>query len=253
VTETAVAAPPLLRRQTPARALALEPDVQVLWLRALITGGLIGALALLVLFLPIAWPEWAGGEFEPTLLVLKWVLCSAVGIVLAVWLWLVQDTRKHLWTVEETMQHDLDGDGIVGPPSSRPEPLASFEVHLRGPHPHQHKVVWLDVPIALPLFNTFVTAALNGGALTESDWCGGGNPFNLSQFKRTRSWMLEHGFGRWRNNQAPARGWELTPAGQDMLGHFQRWYEAHREELEYTRTHTHTNRVLDFVPAAREE
>jgi hypothetical protein len=246
----AVSTNPAMRRQAPARALAVEPDVQVLWLRALITGGLVGLFALLLIFWPITVPEFLGGGFLPALLILKWVLCGVVLLVLAVWVWLVIDTRNHLWAIEETLQRDLDGDGVAGPP---PAPLASFEVHLHGPLSNQHKVVWMDVPIPLPAFDTFVTAALNGRALTESDWAGGGNPFNLAQFKRLRAWMLQHGFGQWRNAQAHDRGWELNLAGRDMLRHFQQWYAAHRDEFEHTRTHAHTSSALDFAQGRPEQ
>lgn len=109
-------------RQTPARSAGVGSDVAVPFLQSAITacaGGIAGG----VLF---GWPGVAIGG----------------GVIFsATWLTLLRSHRAALWITERILGADLDGDDVIGEPST-------VRVEVVESNGRQARMQWLDLPIS---------------------------------------------------------------------------------------------------------
>lgn len=112
VTVPTTAIPPgaTLQRDQPARPAGVVADVVVPMLQAGITGGLLAGVVVIALG---AVADLDGGDLFRLWAALALAVCSAV------WLALLQDTRRLLWAAERLTGRDLDGDRAVGKPEER--------------------------------------------------------------------------------------------------------------------------------------
>lgn len=133
--------PAVTTRETPFREPTVSAEVAVPFWRAVISGGF--------LFVAIAgyfvwWPIGAAGTF-----------------VLIAWLAQLRNWGELLWTVEETIGADLDGDGRVGQP-------LPVEVWL-----DQNQMRRFDLPVpdlGAAVIVAWFQAALNNHSLSYARW-----------------------------------------------------------------------------------
>jgi len=109
-------------KRTPARDASIESDVAVPAAQSVITAILLGS---------------GGGAFAAVAGAPRSLLIGVgVGAAAATvsWLSLLSDHRRLLWTFETVTGRDVDGDGSVGKPEHRQEPVTVEVVERRPDH-----------------------------------------------------------------------------------------------------------------------
>jgi len=61
---------------------------------------------------------------------------------------------------------------------------------------------------------------VSGAPFAMTALTGKGKPLSRGQFEAMRDYCLERGLMRWVNEDAPAQGITLTPAGSDLMAHY---------------------------------
>lgn len=215
-------------RVTPVRPQNLESDFLTPLMQAIGTGFFTGLVSGL-----IAWQS-------PTFTYVFALGCgvSAAGLH---WALAIIWNRGNLQVIESVVRQDLDGDGHIGPPPPPPA-VALSVVHTSSDDPSFRRIFNFDLPAGITEnnFRDFaggVTEARRG--LAEATWCGSGKPFSKPKYNDLMDTLSRAGIVRWRNEQAPAQGRELTPAGGRAL----------RAWLRIARTHPHAaNGDSGYVP-----
>jgi hypothetical protein len=105
-----------------------------------------------------------------------------------------QDSRKRTFAADAT---EIIGRLIVSDPSANDE------------------YIYLDVALGWWRFGQYWR---EGMKTTEGEWCGGGKPFSLPEFRALRHWIIdvEH-LGYWKSSRSTKQGWELTRRARAIL------------------------------------
>ena len=183
-----------MERREPKRAMTAESEVVVPLMQALFTGMLSVALIADLVFVP--WPWIAlGGLF--------------LLVVLGLWVWLIIDGRRMLWSEERSRE------GALAAPE--PVPPERFEIVIQQKTPAGHSTVWLDIPGKPAAFAQFARAAISGMPISEAAWIGAGNPYSKAQFGALRDTLLQRALLEWVNPDAHNQGLQPTRAGRVVL------------------------------------
>lgn len=178
----------------------ITAPVTIPLLQAAITGLLAGiAAGVLAAVLPVDFSPWAAG-------VVVWAVTTFVS-------WL--SYRGH-WQalLEKALGVDLNGDGQIGEPAE-PEPTPQpLRVELYQDGGRQGDFIDLPYRDRLP---ALASGLLAGRQFSQTAWTGGGQLFSRAEFEELRGELLRRGLARWKNENAPAQGLEVTPAGRAIL------------------------------------
>jgi hypothetical protein len=184
----------------PARAATVESDVVVPLFQSAITGGLI-SLATGLSVKALGYPEQAllGGGVVGLL---------SFGVS---WWYLLQDSRKLLWQIEELINRDLNHDHQIGTPKTL---RVEATVERETGYPVTNFLTLEG--ITEDDFLTFARAVINGQSMAVNRWTGSSWTWSRSEFDGLMSELEHAGFVRFKNGQ-PSQGRELTPAGRAVL------------------------------------
>jgi hypothetical protein len=201
----------------PARAPTFIGDVVVPLVQALITGGLLGGL--LVLVLAVVVPDFGGD------LLALWAITS-LTLSSGAWLLLLGQHRKLLWAIERVTSLDLDGDGEAGPPEKR-----TIEVHVkdRG-HTRIVGADWLGIDDDRLIL--FAAGLVRGRGLTEGEWGRdkAAFPKGMNHFRAVRGKLLEAGLIERVNPEAENSTYRATAAGRAVFKRLAKLSHAHTHE-----------------------
>lgn len=202
-------------RRSPYRPQNAESDFLVPALQALATGAFVTIGA--------GWAAWMYKGFT-------WEMAVGAGLFSmgGFWVITVLANRKLLWMIETITNGDLDQDGVVGEPA--PAKPVALEITHRNEAGVFSQMFRFELPEGiseadLAEFARGVVQERRG--LAESAWTGAGKPFSRARYADLLATLQQAGLVRWKNENAPAQGRELTPAGG----------RAFRVWLEMARTH----------------
>lgn len=136
----------------------------------------------------------------------KYAVGTLAGVQALAWLFLLAKWLRLVEPVERFLNKDLNGDGTIGEPEVIRIELKHDEKHLQ--------FIDLPYPERLP---EFARAVLNGVQLSESAWTGSNALFSKREFYTLRDALMKNGVIRWRNEGAPAQGFEITPSGKAVV------------------------------------
>ena len=140
----------------------------------------------------------------------KYSLGTLAGVLVVFWLFLLSKWLRLVEPIERLLGVDLNGDGSVGVPEPEPRRL---KIELKH---DERRTQFIDLPYSERLPD-FFRSIENGTPLSESAWCGAGALFSKREFYSLRDACLKAGIMRWKNEQAPAQGLELTPSGRAVM------------------------------------
>jgi len=177
--------------------------------QAVITGGLIGLIALVI----VIWQRVQDGLIYALLI---WLIVTALT-------WLI--LQKHwftLTTIERLTGFDLDGDGYTGEPYQVQAPPAhTVRVDLRTTTTDGHyQARRADLPIDEATMIELATGLLAGKPLTEREWAGTGKPLSCDQVRELKRVFKANGILELVNPSAPKQGDKLTKAGVATMRYF---------------------------------
>lgn len=197
--DRSVAAPADLETVTPARTPCLTGDCLVPAFQSAVTGALIGTLATLTLTwldFPVAW--WQ-----------VWIASTLVTTT-CVWLLLLGEHRRLMWTVERVLGADLDGDGVKGDPEER--------VVLVNSEQSRQIEAEREAARRVSQFAQFVAQIpVRGTAARE--WEG---ELGRGRYQEYRAALLRMGWATWNSTRPNGtsnerRGWSLVVPPEDVL------------------------------------
>jgi len=184
-------------KRTPYRKMEMAADVLVPLAQSVITGVVVAtALGVITPFLP-----WA------------WYIGPIVGAITVglTWGYRLSVSRDTLWTIEEIVGHDIDGDGHTG----RPEERHTIEVWVKDGQRRQP----FDIPGDGQAAVYFAQAVSNGDSFTEATAQATG--YGVTAFRQLRDLFVQNRWAVWRNPNHPQQGVELTMIGRQILRQIQ--------------------------------
>ena len=173
-------------------------------MQALVTGGIIGLVAMLVCrkYEMADWGYWSA-------------LC---GVLVTLGYWLMAQTiwRRLVRMVEMAWQRDIDGDGYVGEPE--PAPSVRVEVTERDNGGFSNtQIATLPFADRIPLL---AQGLLSGVPFSDRRWAGDGRLFTDGELTQVRMELLGRGLIELKVPTAPKQGYVLTRAGRAVMRHF---------------------------------
>jgi hypothetical protein len=201
----AESSPAEVTTETPARAADLIADLAVPLCQSLVTGALLGGLAVFVLG-ELA-PDWEVNRFK------IWA-GLALGICAVTWGILLWDTRALLRTAETLTGLDLNRDGVIGKPRERiviaNVGQAQQEAEARANV--QRRSEFAQFVAALPV---------KGTALRTWE-----PELGREAYQEYRDALLRLGWAAWNSTKRDGtpntrRGWELTRPAAEILERIQ--------------------------------
>jgi hypothetical protein len=154
---------------------------------------------------------WRTGWHYP----LEVVFGTFFAVALLVWILRVKDWSRLIWSIESSLQVDLNGDQTVGAPPKR------VKVDTSDGRGHQKFIdLWGDDRSLAQ----FLTALLNGQPTGEKEWTGRNKPFSEKEHGHNMAELLRFEIVQPKNPAYPKLGVEPTPDGE-------RWIERTLEEL----------------------
>ena len=116
-------------------------------------------------------------------------------------------------SIETITGHDWNQDGFIGDPI--PE---NRVVTIEITNPDNNSLQYLQIPghlyDKLPMIAHLLTV---GKPFSEGAMTGGGRPLTRSEFHQLRDLFFARGLARWRNEQHPTQGIELTAYGKGIM------------------------------------
>ena len=191
------------RTAQPARSASLEADVLVPVWQSVVTGAIMSILM-------AAGLASAGAD---TVDAIEVSVVSGMVVAAAAWLYLLRDTRRTLWHIEEFLRADIDGDGVVGQPAPETVRVEVASTNTEG----YQALVYADLPGTLSQLRTFACGVLSGRGLAEAAWIGRNGIYSRGQYAQLREELLRRGWVEWRNVNAPAQGLDLTESGEAVF------------------------------------
>jgi hypothetical protein len=186
-----------IETSAPARAADIKADLLVPLGQAVVTGALVGGLGIM-----------AAVKVRPGIDAFAvWVIVAGL-VATAVWVYLLIESRRLLWTIERVTGRDIDGDGEKGKPA-----LPPIQVEVTS----GQKQVYLELPGKPEALAALARGVLAGRPMAEDSWSGRAGPFSRSEFRQIRDTLIERGLATWRNPDAKAQGCELTAAGRAVF------------------------------------
>jgi hypothetical protein len=152
-------------------------------------------VALLVLLALAPWPAWKWFAAPPILGLTVWALVYA----------------RDIWT-QTPRAYDRRN-----PWAARPEAPAPPRKRLRVEAKIGKDTKILDLPFDEQKLRALADGLRMGQPFSEGMWTGKNRPFTRGEFADLRGEFLKRGWVRWKNNDAPAQGVELTPEGQAVI------------------------------------
>ena len=155
----------------------------------------------------------------------KWSILSFVGT----WAYMIWMSIRHWWsltTVEQILQRDINGDGVIG--EATPQPSAKPRrviVELYKVKEDGHIQVG-DVSNLVKLscsdeqLQTLAMGLENGLPFSEKQWCGKDKPFSTDDFRSLRAEMLANGLTEYVNDKDKRQGVRLTDAGRAVMSEY---------------------------------
>jgi len=183
-------------RSRPARNVTMQSDVSVPAVQSVITGLLVGIAAVAICFA-------ADSPYTS-----KISLVCAIGAGCITWFILSFQYHKLLWDTETITNHDLDGDGEIGQPTT-----TRIEVDITDDK--RKRTVILNLEISQDKLVTFAKGILAGKSTSESTWVG--KLFSPAEYNELRDELIARGLAEWRNRDVPQQGWKLTLAGMAVF------------------------------------
>jgi len=173
-----------------------EPGILVPFWQAVISG-FLAAVAVLVSGLAVGWSG-------------AWILALVVFALgsLGMWFFLLADWRKLIHKLEDFTKTDINKDFTIGEPER-----VRVEISENG----GQNVKILDLPCSLEKLSMLARETLRGVPLSESNWTGGGKPFNRRDFSTIRADLLKRGLLAWVSPGTTARGVMLTKTGKSAF------------------------------------
>ena len=211
--------PAEVERAEATRAAGFTSDVVVPLVQSLVTGALIGGLALVMLEELL--PTFGGDPLK------VWIGVT-LGVAAASWLLLLRDTRRLLWGIERLIGLDLDRDQEVGKPSKR-----TLEVEVKdGRTTRLVDADWLGIDDDRLIL--FAAGIMRGRGLTEGEWGKDTAVFprGINSFRAVRGKLLEAGLIAPVNPDAPNLSYRVTPAGRAVFRRLAECAHAHTHEGE---------------------
>jgi HAMP domain-containing protein len=189
----------------PSRNASRESDLVVPFGQAAVTGFLTALLVLLGAAFLSFYLEIGKGF---------WWWLSVGGLVFALvtwWKWrgLLEDTRSLLRKAETIVNMDLDRDGVIGETVR----LETVEKDQEGVRRGEIETL----PISRERFEKFARGVSGGRGLAVSTWTGSAGLFSRSEYDALMDYLQRAGIVRWKNENAPHQGRELTRAGRAAI------------------------------------
>jgi len=185
-----------------------EAGAALPFFQALITGGLIGLISLVI----VVWQRVQDGIIYALL----------AGLIVTALTWLI--LQRHwfsLTTLESYTGIDLNGDGNIEQPTQEKNQVHTIRVDLRTVTQDGHyQVNRADLPITQAQMITLAQGLIAGKPLTEREWAGAGKPFSCDQVRELKKLFRAHGILELVNPQAPQQGDRLTKAGRATMQYF---------------------------------
>jgi hypothetical protein len=183
----------------PSRPPTFIGDVLVPLVQALVTGGFLGGLLVLVLYV-------FGVEGD---LGAVWSIAT-LALASMAWVILLGQHRKLLWATEELVGADLDGDDQAGEPRERLVFVNRQRARQQTARERQRDE-W-------ETFTRFVRELGHRGT-TMAAW---ERVIGRERYCEYRDALLDYGFARWRSYNADggpntSQGWELTATPAEVL------------------------------------
>jgi hypothetical protein len=171
----------------------------------LVTGGLLAGAVTIV----VGQTEWRHTGSLGTL----WAGIT-LFVTTLVWLYLLRDSRRLLWSLERWTGKDIDQDGEIGKPVEK----QTIEVVVKqGGHQRIIGADWLGLSDDQIIM--LAADLARGRSLAEGD-LGKDTvifPRGINQFRAVRSKLTEAGLIAPVNPQAPNLGYEVTTAGKAVF------------------------------------
>ena len=197
--DRAAAIPQDIETVTPARIPCLAGDLAVPAGQAVITGTLVGTLltlALVWLSFPAEWWQlWIGAT-----------LLTTTGV----WLLLLGEHRRLMWSVERVLGTDLDRDGAVGKPEQR--------VVLVNAEQSRQTEAEREAAMRVSQFARFVAQIPVRGTAARV-W---ERELGRDRYQEYRDALLRMGWATWNSVKSDGssnerRGWSLAVSPEDVL------------------------------------
>jgi hypothetical protein len=192
--------------RAPARPAEWTADVTVPAAQSGITGALAAIVAVpvaLVVYGYVEIPAWLAATIP---------LWSGAIATAMMWIMLLSDHQRHLWT-EESYESTPPPFPSPAPPAPAP---ASLGVRLEVVEDRSMK--FANLPVDAARLKTLARALLDGKRpFTVGEWTGAGKLMTRNEYESLRTWLMESGFLRWVDDAARARGVEFTNGGRALL------------------------------------
>lgn len=172
-------------------------------LQSVITGALVGLLALAVLLVLRARDAWI------------WALLIGLSVTTLVWAAL-QLHWYWLTRIEKMTGMDLNGDGMIGQEPAR-ETSHTVRVNVEEIRQGHVRIVTARFPVDEWMMQDLAKGLLAGIPFAERHWTGRGKPFSLREFRLTRDEMLKRGLIRPVSEKSNLQGYELTKTGLAVM------------------------------------
>ena len=185
----------------PARPASFVADVVVPLVQSLVTGALLGGLAVFLL-----------GELAPSWDVDPFKVWAGVALAISTlaWLVLLGQTRRLLWAVEKLTGQDLDGDRQVGKPQER--------VVIVGAGKAQEQAAQRENEQRASQFAQFVAGIpIKGTAIRSWE-----SELGRDTYQEYRDALIRLGWARWNSTKKDGtpnetKGWALALPAAEIL------------------------------------
>lgn len=149
--------------------------------------------------------------------IVKPMLIVSAVVWVVTWLYLLRRWLS-LTALERLTGIDINGDGQIGKPKAKAEPLVIRLDEVDKGH-YRQRMINIDDVTAEQL-TEFARGMLAGRPFTEREWTGKGKPFSSGQggsFRRFRSNWLKHGFVTIVSDKDNRQGFDFTDSGWAMI------------------------------------
>jgi uncharacterized membrane protein YeaQ/YmgE (transglycosylase-associated protein family) len=175
--------------------------------QSLIWGVITGLLAMVI-----------SAAYKQTLMqVVLWMIGAFLGGFGIAWMTYQRHWFK-LASLEQLLNSDLDGDGVIGEES--PQPSIHVRVDEVAVDGIAHHSIYFDLPASEEQMRSLAFGILAGVPFSEGHWTGRNQPFSTRQFRTMRAELIKRGVLMAVNPSAPAQGYQFNAAGRAILRYY---------------------------------
>lgn len=157
----------------------------------------------------------------------------AILLFAVTWVYYMLKLQRHwlsLTAVEQIIQRDLNGDGVIGAETEQPAAqitprrvvIQLDTVKEDGHYEVGDTSAWINLPCDDEQLYTLAQGLMNGLPFSEKQWTGKGKPFASNEFRALRAEMQKQNLVEYVNDKDPRQGIRLTDAGRAVMEEYAR-------------------------------